>query len=313
MTSGRHDGSSVAILFFTHVFDRTALRHLNQLKDQSGKHGTLFVYCDADGQEPPPLSVNVVTFDFPTIRQTYPRILGTTLVPGNCHLTLLDFAKRYPQFQHYWVIEYDVEFAGRWEEFFNAFAGQPADFVATHLRDRSDEPDWFWWSSVEAPPGTRPIDLIRAFCPIQRVSRSSLELLEASVREGWVGHFECLVPSLLKAHGFSLLDIGGNGRYVIPGAENRYYTSFSWRDGELMYFGSMRFRPEIRTAPSRRNTLYHPVKSIPTGTALAPRWAGLKDKISYVTRQLARHPIAFSRALGGLSSTRSANRRSETG
>ena len=214
MTSGRHDESSVAILFFTHVFDRTALRHLKQLKDQTADSGTLFVYCDVDGQAPPPLDIEVVRFHFPTIRQRYPRILGTTLVPGNCHLTLLEFAKRYPQFQHYWVIEYDVEFAGHWQQFFSAFAAEPADFVATHLRDRSDEPDWFWWHTVEAPSGDRPIELVRAFCPIQRISRRSLELLDAKAREGWVGHFECLVPSLLKAHGLSLLDIGGKGRYV---------------------------------------------------------------------------------------------------
>ncbi len=128
MTSGRHDESSVAILFFTHVFDRTALRHLKQLKDQTADSGTLFVYCDVDGQAPPPLDIEVVRFHFPTIRQRYPRILGTTLVPGNCHLTLLEFAKRYPQFQHYWVIEYNVEFAGHWQQFFSAFAARAGRF-----------------------------------------------------------------------------------------------------------------------------------------------------------------------------------------
>ena len=67
-----------------------------------------------------------------------------------------------------------------------------------------------------------------------------------------------------------------------------------------MHFGSMRFRPEILAVPSRGNTLYHPVKSPPTGTVLSTlQLALLKDKIAYVTRQLTRHPIAFSRAIGG--------------
>ena len=291
MTSGGERAKRVAILFFSHVFDRTSLGHLRKLRTESADYGTFFIHADARGQNPVDLNEQVVRFDFETIRKQYPGALGDTLIPGNCHLVLLDFFRRHPQFDYYWVIEYDVAFTGHWGDVFSAFADNEADFVASHLRSYDEEPDWAWWSTLQAPEGrTVPVQRIRAFCPIQRVSRRALQELQLMVQEGWTGHFECLVPTLLRFRDYSLVDLGGDGSFVPSGFKNRFYTSISWRDGRLK-FGSMRFRPPFASSSlSRSGTLYHPVKSAP----LAMERVRL---LLYTTRTLIAHPVGFGRAL----------------
>ena len=299
MTLERKATPTVAILFFSHVFDATAISHLKKLKEESAGFGTFFVYSDIHGQDPAVSNEQVVRFDFDAIQKRYPRILGHRLIPGNCHLTLLDFFKRYPDFQYYWVIEYDVMFTGHWRRVFAAFADRDADVLASHLRRYEEEPEWYFWSSIQAPDrSVSPTNLIRAFCPIQRVSRRSLQLLEIKAKEGWVGHFEGLVPTLLNNHGYSLADIGGDGSYVLQGFRNRFYTSFSWRDGRLRYFGSMRFQPSfISLRFAARNVLYHPVKHRLTHYISRSTLLELKEKLFYLVRNLATYPVHFSRAL----------------
>lgn len=298
------DRDTVAILFVSHVFDRTILDRLEKLSEQTADFGTLFVYADVHGENPGDVNGRVERFDFEAIRREYPRILGTTLVPGNCHLPLLHFFKCHPQFQYYWVIEYDVVFTGDWRQLFGAFSNQPADFLASHLRRQEEEPSWYWWKSIQAPAGRGlPTTFTRAFGPIQRLSHRALEALERRVKEGWVGHFECLVPTLLADEGYLLADFGGDGSYVPLGFRNRFYRSFSWPDGRLIHLGSMRFRPYVSSLRfARRNTLYHPVKPRLAHATSAPKrfFLELKERLAFFILNLARHPMNFSRALARL-------------
>lgn len=284
----------VAIIFFSHVFDAASLARLAKLREESASHGTFFVYADARYPLPAAAQAPVETFDFDAIRRMRTGTLGEDVIPGNGHLTLLEFSKRYPQFDYYWVIEYDVAFTADWGDFFGAFEERDEDFLAAHLRTYEEEPTWFWWGSLRPPDGSaQPAQLIRAFCPVQRVSRRALELLERRVAEGWSGHFECLVPTLISARGYSLADIGGDGRWVPPGFRNRFYRSFSWPDGCLP-LGSMRYRPPLSSLRfSRPGTLYHPLKS---AWSIAERLS----QIRYLARNFVRHPIDFIGALARL-------------
>ena len=121
MSSGRPDPGAVAIIFFTHVFDETAVANLEKLRKGSASHGTFFVYSDLRAGTPPETLGEIVRFDWGVIRQRYPKVLGETLIPGNSHMAFLDFYQRHPGFQHYWLIEYDVVLTGRWQDFFEAF------------------------------------------------------------------------------------------------------------------------------------------------------------------------------------------------
>jgi hypothetical protein len=299
MPSVKSHRDNTAIVFFSHVFSPVAVEHLQKLKRESSDYGVFFVYSDAAGDDPPQTGEQVMRFDFQAISKEYPRILGSRLIPGNCHLTLLNFFKRRPHFQYYWVIEYDVMFTGHWKKFFEAFTDQDTDFIACHLRRREDEPGFFFWNTIEAPIGTPlPGTMVRAFCPVQRVSRRSLEMLEVWAKAGWVGHFEGLVPTLLEQHGYSLADIGGDGPYTPPGCRNRFYTSFSWRDAKLRNFGTMRFRPSVRSLRfAVKNRLYHPVKHPPGRFISKSALAEMRTRLSYIVFNLKREPVEFSKAL----------------
>ena len=189
---------------------------------------------------------------------------------------------------------------GRWQNFFDAFKDLHADFLGPHLRLKEEEPQWGWWNTLEAPKGqTVPSTLLRSFCPIQRISQRALELLENKAMEGWGGHQECLVSTLLHDTGYLLADIGGDGVFVPPGFQNRFYTSFSWPDGSLVHFGSMRWRPAFSFVPLwSRHALYHPVKSPPhRSKRILHAVPDFISKLKYAAPHLRTQPVSFGRAL----------------
>ena len=138
-----------------------------------------------------------------------PRILGSKLIPGNCHLTMLAFFRARPGFDHYWHIEYDVVFTGDWRTLLDAWRDDASDLVAAHVRTRGEEPDWPWWTSLQVSPAETAAGHLRAFLPVYRISRRALERLEMAVRQGSSGHFEALVPTVLQAASLRIADSGG--------------------------------------------------------------------------------------------------------
>ena len=57
-------------------------------------------------------------FQFEKLSEGVPRILGNSLIPGNCHLTMLAFSRSHPGYDFYWQVEYDVVFQGSWDTLF---------------------------------------------------------------------------------------------------------------------------------------------------------------------------------------------------
>lgn len=248
-----------AILFFTHVFDPGTLAAFEKLRQEAAGYGELFLLTEAGS--PPPWPARVHRFDFAQLKRQYPRIMGESMVPGNAHLPVLDFGAAHPEFEHYWVIEYDVRFSGPWETFFAAFQANTADLIGSHVRTYEEEPNWHWWPTLQSAAGVVPVDRrMRAFLPAHRISRRALMLVAARAREGWCGHHECLIPTVLKCHGLTLEDIGGDGLFTPNLRRHRFYTSISFQ-GELQHFGSMRFRPPLAFWGGRADFLYHPVKN----------------------------------------------------
>lgn len=185
-----------------------------------------------------------------------------SIVPGYSCLPLLLFAQNNPEYAYYWSIEYDVRFSGDWKLFFDFFKDIEADFVGSHLRDYTEEPEWGYWTL------THPTEFIplperkRCFHPIYRISKSGLDCLTLSYQGGWLGHSEVLMPTLLHHSGFSLVDFGGNGRFIVPGTKNLFYTgSASNRQGGLNK-GTMRYYPPFAGVGFQSNKLYHPIKPV---------------------------------------------------
>jgi len=253
-----------AILFLTHLFDQDALAALRAIELCAGA-GDVHVLADATSAVPQ-LRTRLHCFDFSQLRQRYPGAMGNRLVPGNGHLPLLSFYGAHPEYDYYWIVEYDVRFTGSWETFFNEFSNNTADLLGVHLRRFAEEPEWFWWKTLKTPAGAADHASIRAFMPLYRISRTAVSLLSKYTGNGWSGHHECLVPSLLAHHGLRLEDIGGDGSSTPPERRGRFYTTFAFR-GHLRHLGSMRHRPPLIAWGGRRNFLYHPVKN---GTASRP-------------------------------------------
>ncbi|MEI9406528.1 hypothetical protein [Mesorhizobium argentiipisi] len=164
-----------------------------------------------------------------------------------------------------WVLEYDVDFAGRWLDFFQQFSSNGADLLATTVNTRRRDPRWTFWNSAKGPcPKSR---FTRAFLPIMRVSRRLIGVYEEALSTGeWSGHYEFLVPTIARVHGLRIEDIGGTGPFVPWGRRRRNYLNaaknphlspgtFVWRPSMMAYFH------EDDTAFTQRAMLYHPIKA----------------------------------------------------
>jgi hypothetical protein len=73
----------------------------------------------------------------------YPTI-GQNIISDHAHFPLFQFFLDKPDYDFYWVIEYEVRFFGEWRLFFDSFLKTNADFLSCHLRSNSDEPSWSW-------------------------------------------------------------------------------------------------------------------------------------------------------------------------
>jgi Protein of unknown function (DUF3405) len=180
---------------------------------------------------------------------------------GNQHLPLLDFFQRHPDYDFYWVIEYDVRYTGDWNCFFERFDTAPCDLATTHIRHFHEEPFWWWWPTFRHEAGRIPPRFwLRSFNVIYRISNNALQFLDWALRRGWVAHYELLIATLLSHNGFRLLDFGGHGSFVEAGSVNVVYTSQGSIAGRLSPRGTIRYRPARAAAGFEKNMLYHPVK-----------------------------------------------------
>jgi hypothetical protein len=209
----------------------------------------------------------------------YPRMVGRPFV-DHCHLPTFDFYLAHSEYNYYWGVEYDVRYTGDWGEFLATFEPFDHALIASHIRRFSQEPRFWWWKSFWHPTKKIPLERrVRSLNVIHRLSREALQYLHESLSDGWQGLAEVTFATLLHEGGFSLLDFGGDGEFVQPGCQNRFYTSQSSGTGDIRVLGTVRFRPSRKQAGLRPNTIYHPVKpkfmleSPVTRLGILIRWA----------------------------------------
>lgn len=170
------------------------------------------------------------------------------LVPGSNHFPLLKFFKENQCYDYYWLVEDDVRFSGEWKDFFGSFASCTSDFLSSVIETKAENPTWYWWTSLKT--GNEVIaeeKLLKSFNPIYRLSSQALVCIDAHLRIGWMGHYEVLLPTLLYNKGFLLEDFGGEGTFVRPENNAKFYDDTS-----------MRIAPVL--PDDRKSYLFHPVK-----------------------------------------------------
>jgi hypothetical protein len=166
-----------------------------------------------------------------------------------------------------WVMEYDVDYTGRWADFFAQFTDRDSDLMTTTLTHISDCQDWAHWPAARCPSWVDRRFVHRAFHPLMRLSRSfagayALMMLD----QAWAGHAEFTLPTAALAAGAVVEDIGGEGPLTPPALRDTNYLNtpsdpdlspgtFVWRPPRQHYFHE---RPDEFDLPGR---LYHPVKS----------------------------------------------------
>ena len=170
--------------------------------------------------------------------------------PLNVHFPVLYFFLNNQGYDYYWLVEYDVRFSGSWKYFFNSFQDVDADLITSRMWKYSDNPSWCWWKCIWHPRHFIPLEeRLSSFNPVYRISNRALQHLHNSHGDGWVGHYEVVVPTLLQNSGFKLVGIGGAERFVPPDQKDKFYTPKTFR-----------WRPVFKAVTGKVNKLYHPVK-----------------------------------------------------
>jgi hypothetical protein len=244
---------STAILLLSHLSHTPIIEEYRKLSRAAGDSAVTYLLLHAKADDPieEECKDRIHPFSSEDLKTLGYRSFDGSITPGSAHLPLLYFFSRHSDYDYYWLVEYDVRFSGDWRVFFDCFERNNSDFLSTHLRHYSEKREWPWWRNLNHPRISIPLEeRLRSFNPIYRISTSALKYLHQSHRQGWCGHFEVLVPTLLYHGGFKLEDIGGDGMFTPPDRMNRFY-----READ-----TFRWRPVFSEVGLEMNKLYHPVK-----------------------------------------------------
>ncbi|MBW7850593.1 MAG: hypothetical protein H3C38_08870 [Rhodospirillales bacterium] len=263
---------SEAVLLLTHFLDEHIVSLYRRLAAEAGARDVRILFNATDDGNPgyrAPGDAAVWPFGEADLRSLgYPR-KGRHISDLDIELFSFPFQRAHPEYEHVWIVEYDVDFTGSWSEVFDAFSSNDADLLATNIHRFADNPGWWNWRGVRGPGGRVATEaLVRVFMPFSRMSRRAYATLDAAYRQGWRGHYECTVPTILTQAALRIEDIGGDGEFVRPANRNRFYTSTPTVND--LSPGTFVFRPVMAAAGGRPNTLWHPVK--PPGTRYVRGW-----------------------------------------
>lgn len=210
-----------------------------------------------------PEDINCFFTDSDSLKTLRYRPIAKTMIPGSCHFPLMRFFLDNPSYSHYWFIEYDVEFAGRWSVMMDDCHEHlfDYDFLSSHVERFSNKknrnwPWWYWHNHAGFPLN----DCVKGFNPISRYSSQSLRSLDQYQKQGYSAHSEVLITTCLFHGGMKMGDLGGRGDFVPNGFIDKYYLSAPLQTNG----GTMRYRPlysmeEIQST-HLCNKLFHPLK-----------------------------------------------------
>lgn len=263
---------SHAILYYTHLVTDTVRQQVAKLREELDPAFRLFVIgCCAERSDLDPLvggGVEVRCYVRDDLRALpyagQLRNVDWKTLRRNPDLAIMRFFRGNPDFDHYWVVEYDVRFAGNWSDIVSDLARSSADLLCAHLTEFRQNPDWMHWDSFSS--GDEPVGeggLVRAFLPFYRMSRPLMRAIDERCRRDWTGHPEVLWPTICRAVGLAVEEIGGTGATVPDERKGRYYHSCMTEAGIfLSTFSAWPAYSEKsdfnRTAPT--GILWHPVK-----------------------------------------------------
>lgn len=144
--------------------------------------------------------------------------------------------------EYMWHVDERVWLDGDWDEFLSVFANCDADLLATNVRTRRDDADWWHWRNFHEPVELGRLtddDCITAYLWCMRLSRKAAEILVYEdgglAYHSWHGHVESVLPTACHVAGLKIQDIG-----------ERWYDAETWK-----WQGAVHFK---------KGMLHHPVE-----------------------------------------------------
>jgi hypothetical protein len=283
--------STRVVAFVSHEVSRETVDAFQHLQRTCGSGYTPRWLLDtAHGATVPPgLASDVWSFDSREFGTWGLPTFGPTLLPGHCHYPYLRFFREHPHIEQLWVVEYDVRFTGPWRRLIDHYADDDADLLTCHVRNRLQEPQWYWWRTLRRPFDGVAIaneDQWRALLVVARYSARALRTLIESHEVGWSGHQEVVIPTVLARRGLVVRDLDGRAINGYARPDPHFYSSYSDEEGSMVEGGSVRFKPARARPGLLPNRLYHPVKP---AAMVVPRGvrATLEAKREFLRRQYA--------------------------
>lgn len=222
LKSSNSNGLSSAILLLNNQTHKAICQKFKLFDRISNNHKAYILFHSNSKNENYLKNMRIFSFDDDILKNLGYTSIRDKLLTGSNHFPLIKFYRENSEYDFYWCIEDDVHYNGDWSEFFQFFQKSvPSDFISSHLTNFKENPNWFWWNDLYHK--TEFISLehkIRSFNPIYRISNKALNCLDNQLKDGWQGHHEVLIPTLLKREGFYIQDFGGKGKYVIENCKN---------------------------------------------------------------------------------------------
>src|SRR4051812_19048432 len=166
--------AKTCVVFLTHVWADVVAKRFERLWRESSPVVDVFLLVQSDDRQMAArweaflASIGAQDAYAPFIASQLPsqlgvRFFGMRQVWSNTHFPLLSFTRSH-SYDHYWQVEFDVEYRGSWRTFFEAYEGTDASLVGAHFMNWADCPEWFWWVSISPPdPYTRMEQLFKGF------------------------------------------------------------------------------------------------------------------------------------------------------
>jgi hypothetical protein len=252
-----HSRPRQALLFLSHELNDDSAARFRRIETPEHIEKIILLDASACARTIPPANP-VHRFHFDELcAKGYRPIRDRSIMPGSNHFPVIEFAFAHPEFDSVWAVEFDVIYTGDWRAIFDAVENQ-IDFVATHFRRYVDEPSWPWWKLGRRFNGQFAwLDkqlLLASFNPIFRLSHRAASFLRTMFHDGWMGHYEVSMATLLNLNGFQIEELGGDSPFTPRDRRGRFYRIEE----------TLRWRPEFtpEAVRNRPNTLFHPVKQL---------------------------------------------------
>lgn len=247
------------IFLLTHKINDVILRNIHKINQEKGERD--FHVLMHGQKNTADLQVPFTSFSLEQLKALNFEMLEEDSMFSSVHLALFYFFKKFPDYDRYWFIEYDVEFGGNWQYLFDTYINSNADFISSYIQRYNKKLNWYWWGIDHPEKEIAISERVRSFNPIFRISNRALQFLSEELKTGWKGHCEVLISTILHFNNFELLDFGDGGDFNIPQYSNFYKESanFPSEDFRFLKLGSHRYRPSMKKAGPRK-LIYHPVK-----------------------------------------------------